>query len=935
MSFPLPPRRRLYLAVAACVGTLTAIPVVAQQGSTSGSAFLEEIVVTSQRRAESIQDVPIAVSAFDESNLKARRIMDARDLQNVVPNLNYVGANVAAGAGFQIRGVGNSVGGSTGDVGVGVHRNNAPQVASRIATAEAFDMERIEVLRGPQGTLYGRNSTGGVINYITAKPVFEEYSGSVTAEIGNYNNRKVRGMVNVPIGDKYAVRFAANWLERDGYTKNIATGNDIDDRDLWSARLTLGFEPTDWLSGWVLYEKFEEDDSRRGGSRFMCIPDEGPSQIGSTPINNPTVQNYLSRGCLPGSIYQDAAYGLPNSVALFGGRMAQRAAPFMGGAVQSGNMFAGQYQPNDLRKVSEYFDPIYKVEHEIVEFELNFHLAEQLTLSLLGHKSEDKSYTSSGDQESAPAFFGDATDIFVGATTLIKDGYLMTDAQGGPARGIRTLSINDGETEQDSFEVRLQSDFDGPLNFNAGVLRMNVERDNHVWVSTNATTLFAASGLFCISRGLGMTGDCLYWDENPEPDYSGHQYFDTYTPYELKSQAFFGEIYYDISDELKLTAGLRYTKDKKERINLEPVLLHPYGEGPGQGTLGAPGYPDDFIRHDKVEFGEYTGRIVLDWMPEVSFTDSTLVYASYSRGYKSGGFNSPQAGVSTIDPYKPEFVNSLEIGTKNIFAGGLARLNATLFYYDYQDYQISKIEGLSVRNENIDTEVYGLEIESMFELAPNLQLVANVGWLETEVKNGSSIDPLDRTAGNSDFTVLRGFLDGCVARTSDVERLVQDIENGLDAAILFNACDRGNPANGVAPTGVILAGVETLPGVAYDLKGNELPNAPKLSALLGLRYGWQMGAWDSNFVLDYSWKDKSYASIFNGTNYELKSWDNVNLSFNFSNYDLGVDVQFYIQNVLNDDTIVSYTTGSEPTGLPRGISLLDPRLFGLSVSYNF
>lgn len=932
MSFSLPPRRRLHLAIAACVGTLTAIPVFAQQESASGS-FLEEIVVTSQRRAESIQDVPIAVSAFDDSNLKARRIMDARDLQNVVPNLNYVGANVAAGAGFQIRGVGNSVGGSTGDVGVGVHRNNAPQVASRIATAEAFDMERIEVLRGPQGTLYGRNSTGGVINYITAKPVFEEYQGSVTAEVGNYNNRKIRGMTNIPIGDKYAVRLAANWLERDGYTKNVATGNDIDDRDLWSARATFAFEPTEWMSGWVLYEKFEEDDSRRGGARFMCIPDPGPTQIGSTAITDSEVQNYLSQGCLPGSIYQDAAYGLPNSVAMFGGRMAQRTVPYMGGAVQGGDMFAGQRQPNDLRKVSEYFDPIYEIEHEIVEFELNFHLTDELTLSLLGHKSEDKSYTSSGDQESAPVFFGTAPNL-TGTANLIEDGYLITDAQGGPARGIRTLSINDGRTEQDSFELRLQSAFDGPLNFNAGMLRMNVERDNHVWVSTNATTLFAASGLFCASRGYAPTADCLHWDENPEPDYSGHQYFDTYTPYELESQAVFGEIYYDISDELKLTAGLRYTEDKKERINLEPVLLHPYGEGPGEGTLGAPGYPDEFIRHDKVEFDEYTGRIVLDWMPEVSFTDSTLVYASYSRGYKSGGFNSPQAGVSTIDPYKPEFVNSFEVGTKNIFAGGLARLNATLFYYDYEDYQISKIEGLSVRNENIDTEVYGLELESMFELATNLQVVANLGWLETKVKNGESIDPLDRTGGDGDYTVLRGFLDGCVARTAAVEALVGNIQDGaVSGDILFNACDIGTEDR--APQGVILAGVETMPGVAQDLVGNELPNAPKLSALIGLRYGWQMGAWDSNFLLDYSWKDKSYASIFNGRSYEIDSWDNVNMSFNFSNYDLGVDVQFYIQNVLNDDTIVSYTTGSEPTGLPRGISLLDPRVYGLSVSYNF
>lgn len=909
MSFTsLPARRRLNLAIAACIGTFTAIPVVAQQTNTANQPLLEEIIVTSQRRAESIQDVPIAVSAFGDLDLKARRIMDARDLQNVVPNLNYVGANVAAGAGFQIRGVGNSVGGSTGDVGVGVHRNNAPQVASRIATAEAFDMERIEVLRGPQGTLYGRNSTGGVINYITAKPVFEEYESSVTAEIGNYNNRKIRGMTNIPIGEKYALRFAANWLERDGYTENVATGNDIDDRDLWSARATFAFEPTDWLSGWILYEKFEEDDSRRGGARFMCIPDPGPTQIGSTTITDPSVQNYLSQGCLPGSIYQDAAYGLPNSVSLFGGRFAHLMSGMLpAGMVRPGNMFEGQRQPTDLRKVSEYFDPTYEVEHEIVELEFNFHLSDELTLSLLGHKSEDKSYTSSGDMESNPAFFGTLPGS-------IDNGWLISDFQGGPARGIRTLSINEGHTDQRSIELRLQSDYAGPLNFNVGMLDMKVERDNHVFVSTNATTLYVMQAV-CGGSHIGCP---IYFDTNEKPDYSGHQYFDTYTPYELNSQAFFGEIYYDISDELKLTAGLRYTEDTKERIELTPQLLAVEGaNGPGTG-----GYPADAMRYDKVEFEEYTGRIVLDWMPQVSFTDSTLLYASYARGYKSGGFNSPDQLVSSAEPYLPEFVNSFEIGTKNIFAGGLARLNATLFYYDYEDYQISKIEALSVRNENVDAEVYGLEIESSFEVATNLQLVANLGWLKTEIKKGSSIDPLDRTAGTDGYTVLRGFQDGCIAPTAVVEGLVQQIQGGfVPADALFQGCTLDLPGQ--------------MAGIAYDLKGNELPNAPKLSALIGLRYGWQMGSWDSRFVLDYSWKDKSYASIFNGKNYELKSWDNVNMSFNFANYDMGVDVQFYIQNVLNDDTIVSYTTGSEPTGLPRGLTLLDPRVYGLSVTYNF
>src|SRR5690606_13103233 len=179
------------------ISALMSTGAMAQSG-----AILEEIVVTAQRRAESIQDVPVAVSAFNANDMAVRRMDDGRDLQLAVPNLNFTGGN-----NFQIRGVGDSVGGTTGDVGVGIHHNNAPQVVSRVVTAEAYDVERIEVLRGPQGTLYGRNSTGGVINYITAKPVFDETSFSISAELGNYNSRKFKGMANIPLGDKFALRL--------------------------------------------------------------------------------------------------------------------------------------------------------------------------------------------------------------------------------------------------------------------------------------------------------------------------------------------------------------------------------------------------------------------------------------------------------------------------------------------------------------------------------------------------------------------------------------------------------------------------------------------------------------------------------------------------------------------------------------------------------
>ncbi len=872
---------------------LTTIPVHAQN---SGAA-LEEIIVTAQRREESIQDVPIAVSAFGATEMAAQQINEASDLQNLVPNMTYTGGS----DGFQIRGVGNSVGGTTGDVGVGIHHNNAPQVQSRIANAEFLDVQRIEVLRGPQGTLYGRNATGGVINIITQKPVFEEWDFSAGLELGNYSNQKIQGMVNIPMGDMFALRVAGNTLSRDGYTENLATANDIDDRDIWSGRATLGFEPTDSIRGWVLWEKYSEDDSRREGASTFCIQDPEVTQVGSTPVNDPVAQMFLSRGCAPGSIYQDNARSYPNSVGTFGGRFALLA------GVVPGNVFAGQSLSTDLRETSEYFDPTTEVENEIFEAQIDFDIGDSMTFSLLGHSSEDVSYSTFGSAEAAIGFLD---------TPITPDG-LFTDFQSGVASGVRTLTIADNTTKQKSIEARLFSGFDGAVNFSAGLLSFKADRDTILFVSTNATTAFVTA----VTCGGVIAGCPVYFDTNPRPDYTGHQYFVTETPYELTSNAIFGELYYEPTDELKLTTGLRYTDDTKKRTSLDLQLLEETGAN-GDGTGG---YPASAIRDDEVDFQEVTGRVTLDWMPETSFTDTTLVYASLSRGYKAGGFNAPEQGVSTIEPYESEFVNALEVGTKNSFAGGQAQVNATAFYYDYEGYQISKIEQFSTRNENIDAKVYGIELETQFEPVANLRFNANVGWLKTEVQNGTSVDSLDRTAGDPSFTTLKGFKVGCVAPTAVVEGIVTGINaNLVPVNALFNPCD--NTAN-AALGGPFPAGVE------QDLSGNELPNSPSLTASLGAEYSWELGAWLTTVRADYSWKDKSYAAVFNNESYEIDSWENANMSLIVDNLDLGVTVQLYVKNAFDDDTVVNYGTGSDGLGLERNATLLDPRLYGLSVTY--
>ena len=918
--------RPLPMAILSTLVVATSQPALAQQDS-----IIEEIVVTAQRREESAQTVPIALSAFSPQDLGVKKIEAGIDLQNYVPNLSYTGGN---GIDFSIRGVGAAVGGTTGDNGVGVHINNIPIVV-QTSGREIFDMERVEVLRGPQGTLYGRNATGGVINYLWAKPN-DEHSGSASFEVADPTSTKVTGHYNLPIADGLNMRFSGLFFDRDGYTENVATGNDVDGRDEWSLRWSTLWAPTDTMQFTLMAQHSEEDSSRNAGTSVQCINDPGPTSVGSTSVTNTAAQLFLSRGCEQGSVYSPEARANFNSVATFGGRFAYVLS--QDGTVPNlvpGDVFAGQVRSSDPREVSYYIDPEYVAEGDFVSLDSQFDLSDTLQLNFLVGWAEDKLDTRTGSQE-ALIGFGD---------TSVTPGGIFNDAQGGAATGIRTLTTQDNYTEQVSAELRLQTDFDGPFNFNLGGFYYNVERENILFISTNSTTIFAQSVNDRFGPFFPPTNTLFYFDENPDPrtaDYNGHQYFVTRTPYELDSSALFGEAYWDVSDTVRLTAGIRYTEDTKDTDSVPVLLFVREGEG---GVVGAPGHPETgaaSIRPQTAEFDEWTGRLVLDWSPR----DNTLIYTSVATGYKSGGFNSPDdpTDSATFSPYEPETVTSFEIGTKNLFYDGRFQFNATAFYYDYKDYQVSFVEQFSARNTNIDAEVRGLEIEMMVEPIDNLLLGANIGLLDSEILNGSSIDPFDRIQGQAGLTYLVTPQTGCVVNTADLEPLIALINAGaVPPTILANAAT--GPGNDICEGGfagpsnpLFAQGIDITPsdGIATDLRGNELPDSPPVSYSLSAAYTLAMGEWDATIRADYSWKDDTYTSFFNGEDYELQSWRNANLVFNLANVNSGLGFQLFAKNILNDDdTIIGYDLSGQGLGLARNITYLDPRVYGASVTYEF
>lgn len=273
---------RSWLAVGVSAAALTAVaaPAFAQ---TAGNNVIEELVVTAQKKEEALQDVPIAVSAFDQNALEKSKIDGGPNLVLAVPNVNFSKGNFT-GYNFQIRGIGSKLVAGSGDAGTGIHLNNAPLIANNLFETEFYDVERVEVLRGPQGTLYGRNATGGVVNLLTAKPK-DVFEANVRAEYGNYNTTKLRGMVNVPINDMLAVRVAGSMLKRDGFGKNLTTGNDADDRDLYGVRGSISFKPSERFRTWAVWDHFEEDDSRSRIGKQFCTKDTGLTSVGGVPLS--------------------------------------------------------------------------------------------------------------------------------------------------------------------------------------------------------------------------------------------------------------------------------------------------------------------------------------------------------------------------------------------------------------------------------------------------------------------------------------------------------------------------------------------------------------------------------------------------------------------------------------------------------------------------
>ena len=820
-------RGKLTLLAGVCAGAI-AIPAYAQTAPADATvADSTEIVVTAQRTSEKLQNVPIAVSAFNTEALEKQQIKNTSDLQLTLPNVTFTKTNFTSSS-FTIRGIGDLCVGTTCDSATAIHYNDAPLFGTRLFEGEFYDLAQIEVLRGPQGTLYGRNATSGVVNFRTAKPKLGQTEASVEGEYGNYNGVKTKGMLNVPIGDFAAVRVAGFYLNRDGYTTNTFNNTKIDDRDMYGVRGSIRIQPSSGTTIDFMGQYFHEKDSRMRIQKQLCQRD--PTGVlgclnGGRPFET-TNANTTFTGVLTSKEFF-ATQGLPSSFALGSlyGAGSTPAAPIPGT-----DPYTGVVNPANYRTVTTDTQPQYYTRETILQGSIDQELGGGLDLKIEGNYQNvaiDSSQDYNNSVQNRAGFAGALNTLNFFATgagapytsyfgpvaaALIPNGpngVLCTSLPEETGTGVYGGHSVCSNTPQDfdrsnsydtswSAEAILASKWDGKFNFLLGGIYSKFHlTENSYYV--DAFTIDYFTGVLGSFTALGNK-DAATGNPSPlPPSYLGTPTYRNNTDdLRIKSYGLFGEAYFKFNDSVKLTVGLRYNHDQKTvsaRTTLASFLV-PYGSTNAYTSPFIVAYDADpsiagnqLFANNSVSFGKFTGRAVLDWQ----ISRNNLLYVSYSRGYKSGGINPPLSPVAAVPTtFAPEFVNAYEIGSKNTFAGGKLTLNLTAFMYDYKGLQLSRIVSRTSVNDNVNAKIYGLEAEAVIRPIPEFTINMNASYLHSKVTSTTNplANPRDFGGGRADAVIIKDITNGAncaVASTSGsvagVNAFVGAINGAINAGI--------------------------------------------------------------------------------------------------------------------------------------------------------
>ena len=993
---------RAALVSAVSFQALLAGAALAQEASTSSG--VEDIVVTAQRQAQSLQDVPIAVSAVSAEALAEKQINNSQQLQFSLPNVTFAKTNFTSSS-FTIRGVGDLCVGVTCDQATAIHLNDMPLFASRIFETEFFDMERVEVLRGPQGTLFGRNATGGVVNLVTAKPDATKFGAAAEGSYGNFNEVRLQGMVNIPLTDRLAVRFAGSYINRDGYTENLYNDTRIDGRNMYALRGSLRWEPTDETTVDLMGSYFREDDDRLRIQKQMCQRD--PTGV---------------LGCLPGQLQ----YGVTNANATIPGVLGSREllriqggsalGPIVAGlgigSLYGKDAYADAINPSDPRQVYTAFTPTYfadevqiqgKIEHDFGGIKAK--LSGQWQRNTVDSQQDYNLAVQSAD--TMRAGFATLAALSSGAygpllaqysnvyKALLPNGAAgqMCASQAEPSGtgvyGGHSVCANVPlafdrsvqKTEAWTAEGIVSSDFDGRFNFLVGAIYNKASvSENSYYV--NSFGLDYVSGVLGVLTSIGQQAA----GRAVPAMYLGTPFYRNNTDqFDLDSWGLFGEAYVDITDSLKLTAGLRYNDDKKYvrartsyanfgvPFGTTDAFDSPYGAGfdadpatactgtsTSAGAVGSVAGCEAF-QERTVHFKEVTGRAVLNWR----VSDDNMLYLSYARGYKSGGINPPLSPIFAVsESFDPEFIDAFEIGSKNRFLDGTLQLNLTGFFYKYQGLQLARIVARTSVNDNVDAHIYGVEAEAIARPIDPLTVNVTFSYLKTEVSNDKYLsNPRDPSGGRSDAVIIKDISNasncavvpkvaGSNAAYVHVATVNSVISSSAGAPGTLHAPTAFPTDSGLAPGTMgafsicaqlqnpLIPTTSTVDvytsGVPVNIKGNALPMAPELKISTGIQWTQQFGnAMSIVPRFDIAYTGQSYGDIFNGAVNRIPGYVVMNAQVQLNGPDSRWYLRAYVQNIANNSAITALYVTDASSGLYTNTFTLEPRRYGLTAGVKF
>ncbi len=629
-----------------------------EQISITYAGGTERIVVTARRREEDIQTIPLSIVAFTADALEERMMDDVSDLADHAPNLEFSVTNPFGGSSSEatvyIRGIGQISVELFSDPGVGIYVDGVYLARAQGAVFDLVDLERIEVLRGPQGTLFGKNTIGGAISLVTRKP-HAGFEGEVSLGAGNYGRRSGDLHLNLPLGERSWASFAVTSRSTDGVTESLTTGEDYFDDNRDAGRFALRFLPSDHVS-----VDFSADYTRER-ERAVDVALLGVDE--TVPILN--FYNTVTRAAGFPAYDEQWVSGNP--------RQSYSSDPsFNNGDVAGTAVSAAWYRGDfELRSITAYRELEYDV---------------------------------SNDLDGSPIRFGFRP-------TLKQQEQLSQELQVlGVALDDRFDWVLGGLYFDESSYERAHGELFGGL-FEA--------------LEAAPGPIFALPGLphsLCNPGPPPPGFPCLGGAGNPSnfifaTDPEGLSTNDLTTT----SWAVFTEGNWAASDRLTLTAGVRYTSEDKDFLAVDvPTTLNPAG----------------LNRFNESSWDAVTPRLAAAFQARPSF----FVYGSVAKGFKSGGFNGLRGGNTStlLRTYDPEEVWAFELGFKSDSFGNRLRLNASFFWSDYTDLQLTASliddnDQIAAVIENAgEAEVRGFELELVARPAEGFELVFNVGHTNAE-----------------------------------------------------------------------------------------------------------------------------------------------------------------------------------------------------------